>query len=79
MRQTLPCACAVTSIWVVDVGEVGDLLYRRSGLPGVSGISGDLRVLEASGDARAELALDLLVDCVAAETGAMAVFAWTRS
>ena len=55
----------------LDIGEIEDLLYRRSGLLGVSGISGDIRVLESSGDERARLALDLLVDRVAAEIGAM--------
>lgn len=40
-------------------GQITDLLYTRSGLKGVSGISGDLRVLEASQDPRAELALSL--------------------
>ncbi len=34
--------------------EAGDLLYHRSGLLGVSGISADLRVLEASADPAAE-------------------------
>jgi acetate kinase len=41
---------------------VQELLYRRSGLLGLSGTSGDLRELEpaaAKGDARAALALDV--------------------
>jgi acetate kinase len=43
------------------VDELEDLLYRRSGLLGLSGRSGDLRDLEpaaAAGDRRAELALE---------------------
>lgn len=42
--------------------EVEDLLYRRSGLLGLSGRSGDIRELEpaaAGGDPRAELALEV--------------------
>jgi acetate kinase len=42
--------------------EVEDLLYRRSGLLGLSGRSGDIRELEpaaADGDRRAELALEV--------------------
>ncbi|GMV30470.1 MAG: acetate kinase [Rhodanobacteraceae bacterium] len=56
----------------LDLGEIEDLLYRRSGLLGVSGISGDIRVLESSADAGARQALDLLVDRVSTEMGAMA-------
>lgn len=41
------------------VNEVEDLLYRRSGLLGVSGISGDTRVLLASSSPRAAEAIDL--------------------
>lgn len=39
--------------------DVSELLYDRSGLKGVSGISGDLRVLEASDDPAAREALEL--------------------
>lgn len=39
--------------------DVSELLYDRSGLKGVSGISGDLRVLEASDDPAAHEALEL--------------------
>jgi acetate kinase len=44
------------------VDEVQELLYRRSGLLGLSGASGDLRDLEpaaAASDPRAALALDI--------------------
>ena len=51
---------------------VEDLLYNRSGLLGVSGISDDLRVLEASGDPRAEEAMDLFAYRAGCEIAAMA-------
>lgn len=50
---------------------VEDLLYRRSGLLGVSGISGDMRVLHASDDPRAQEAIDLFVYRIGRETGAL--------
>jgi acetate kinase len=43
----------------MTVSEVSDLLNNRSGLLGVSGISDDVRDLEASNDPRAREALDL--------------------
>jgi acetate kinase len=39
--------------------DMDDLLNHRSGLLGLSGISGDVRELEASSDANAQLALDV--------------------
>jgi acetate kinase len=51
---------------------VEDLLYNRSGLLGVSGISDDLRVLEASGDPFAEEALDLFAYRAGSEIASMA-------
>src|SRR5260221_6649523 len=41
--------------------EVEDLLYRRSGLMGLSGISHDMRELADSQDPRAALAIDYFV------------------
>ena len=41
--------------------EIEDLLYRRSGLLGVSGLSADMRTLLASDDPRAAEAMDLYV------------------
>jgi len=41
--------------------EVEDLLYRRSGLKGLSGISNDMRELADSKDPRAALAIDYFV------------------
>src|SRR4051795_506863 len=40
-------------------GDVDDLLNHQSGLRGLSGISGDVRELEASADPNAQLALDV--------------------
>lgn len=56
----------------MTLADVEELLYRRSGLLGVSGISADVRVLEASDDPHAQQALDLLVYRAVAEIGAMA-------
>jgi len=46
--------------------DVADLLGNRSGLLGVSGISDDVRVLEASDDPRAREALEMFADRAAA-------------
>jgi len=55
-----------------SLSQVEDLLYRRSGLLGVSGISPDMRVLIASSDPRAREAIDLFVFRTVREIGAMA-------
>lgn len=52
--------------------ELEDLLYHRSGLLGVSGTSGDMRELAASGAAAAREAIELFVYRVAGETGRLA-------
>jgi acetate kinase len=52
--------------------DVSDLLYNRSGLFGVSGLSDDLRVLEADGGVRAEEAIDLFAYRAAREIGSLA-------
>jgi acetate kinase len=49
-----------------------DLLYNRSGLLGVSGISSDVRALLASDRAEAKQAVDLFCYCVARELGSLA-------
>ena len=49
-----------------------DLLYHKSGLLGVSGISGDMRTLLASSEARAKQAVDLFAFRVAREIAALA-------
>ena len=45
----------------MSADEISSLLYHDSGLLGLSGISGDMRVLEASDDPRAALAIDHFV------------------
>jgi acetate kinase len=55
-----------------DAAGLDDLLYRHCGLLGVSGISDDVRVLEASADPRAREALDLFAYRAAGEIGALA-------
>jgi len=52
--------------------EIEDILYRRSGLLGISGISGDMRVLAASADPRAREAITLFCHRAAVEIGALA-------
>lgn len=52
--------------------QIEDLLYHRSGLLGVSGISGDMRVLLGSRDSHAEDAVELFVYRIAREVGALA-------
>lgn len=49
-----------------------DLLYRQSGLLGVSGISADMRSLRASDEADAKLAIRMFTHRVIREAGAMA-------
>jgi len=52
--------------------EVEDLLYRRSGLKGLSGISNDVRELLDSHDRRAAFAIDYFVYRVALHAGMLA-------
>jgi len=52
--------------------EIEEMLYNRSGLLGVSGTSGDLRVLLVSDDAHAREAIELFTYRIALEIGAMA-------
>jgi acetate kinase len=53
--------------------ELDRALEHESGLLGLSGISGDVRELEASGEERARLALDVLAYRVAQAVASMAV------
>lgn len=55
----------------MDVQAVEDLLYRRSGLLGISGISGDMRVLEASPEPAARIAIDYFVYRIQREVGSL--------
>ena len=57
----------------MDVSTLEDVLYHRSGLLGVSGISSDMRELIASPDPRAAEAIDLFVFRVAREMAALAM------
>jgi acetate kinase len=56
----------------MDARSVEKLIYQRSGLLGVSGISSDMRVLLESQDARAKLAVDLFVYRIGRELGSLA-------
>ncbi len=56
----------------LDVRDVEDILYHKSGLLGVSGVSSDVRELAASDDPHAAEAIDLFTFRVARETAAMA-------
>jgi len=51
---------------------VSDLLYRRSGLLGLSGLSNDMRTLEASDAPEAKEAIDYFVFRIRRELGALA-------
>jgi acetate kinase len=51
--------------------DIEDLLYHRSGMLGVSGLSGDVRTLLASEDPDARLALDLFTDRIAIEAAGL--------
>jgi acetate kinase len=56
----------------MQVKEISDLLYKESGLKGLSGLSGDMRVLEAAGTPEAQQAIEYFVGRVRREIGAMA-------
>ena len=55
----------------MDAATLEDLLYRRSGLLGVSGISHDMRVLLASDDPHAAEAVNLFVHRAVSQIGAL--------
>lgn len=55
----------------LDAGALEDLLYKRSGLLGISGLSNDLRVLEASDDPRAAEAIDYFVYRIGQNLGSL--------
>lgn len=52
--------------------EVSDLLYRQSGLKGLSGVSHDMRILEESDTREAKEAIEYFVFRVRRETGGLA-------
>ena len=55
----------------LEAKEVETILYKKSGLLGISGISNDMRDLLASADPNARLAVDYFVYRVAKEIGAL--------
>jgi acetate kinase len=56
----------------MDAREIEDLLYRQSGLLGVSGTSSDMRTLLASDNPRARFAVDLFCYRITRELGSLA-------
>ncbi len=56
----------------MDVSAVSDLLYKRSGLKGMSGLSHDMRILEASDSPAARDAIAYFVARIRHEIGALA-------
>ena len=56
----------------MDAGAIEKLLYNKSGLLGVSGISNDMRTLLDSSDPHAQEAVELFCFRIAKETGALA-------
>jgi acetate kinase len=56
----------------MDAAAVQDLLYRDSGLKGLSGISNDMRELQSSAEPRARLAVDYFVYRVGLHAGMLA-------
>ncbi|PWC83550.1 acetate kinase [Azospirillum sp. TSH100] len=56
----------------MDAGAIEKLLYNKSGLLGVSGISNDMRALLDSSDPHAQEAVELFCFRIAKETGALA-------
>ena len=56
----------------MSADQVQHLLYYDCGLKGLSGISNDMRELEASGDPRAAFAIDYFVYRIALFTGTLA-------
>ena len=56
----------------MDARAIETLLYKSSGLLGVSGLSSDMRTLLASEDPKAKFAVRLFVDAIGRHLGAMA-------
>lgn len=56
----------------MDAGAITDLLYRQSGLKGLSGLSNDMRTLEAAGTPAAAEAIAYFTTRIRAETGRLA-------
>jgi acetate kinase len=56
----------------MDARAIEKLIYQQSGLLGVSGISSDMRTLEASDDPAAKEAIDLFIYRIGRELGSLA-------
>ena len=56
----------------MDARTIEEVLYKKSGLLGVSGISSDMRTLLASEDPKAKLAVELFIDAIGRQLGSMA-------
>jgi acetate kinase len=56
----------------LDARGLEDLIYKKSGLLGVSGITSDMRALRQSNDPRAREAIDLFVYRIVREIGSLA-------
>ncbi|HXV11169.1 MAG TPA: acetate/propionate family kinase [Burkholderiales bacterium] len=56
----------------MEARAVRELLYNKSGLLGVSGVSSDMRALLTSDDPRAKLAIDIYVYRIGRELGSLA-------
>ncbi|HSC79842.1 MAG TPA: acetate/propionate family kinase [Chitinolyticbacter sp.] len=56
----------------LDAKAIEDILYKQSGLLGMSGISSDMRELRGSDDARARFAIDYFVSKIAREAASLA-------
>jgi acetate kinase len=56
----------------MSAAQISDLLYKQSGLLGLSGLSNDMRTLEAAGTPEAAQAIDYFVFRCQRELGAMA-------
>lgn len=56
----------------LGAAQISDLLYNRSGLLGLSGLSNDMRTLEASDAPEAREAIDYFVHRIRREAGALA-------
>ncbi|MEP3280134.1 MAG: acetate/propionate family kinase [Stappiaceae bacterium] len=55
----------------MNADEIADLLYRKSGLLGLSGLTNDMRTLEAAGTKEARQAIDYYVFRIRRELGAL--------
>jgi len=56
----------------MDARAIERLIYQQSGLLGVSGVSSDMRTLEASADPAAKAAIDLFIYRIGRELGSLA-------